>query len=85
MYKNVQYSNGIIGFPSHERLQWQFMQRKVQTQEEKAKRYVFDKNNRFAFISNRTGTDQIHVHWLEQNKTAVITDVERLIDGIQMI
>lgn len=31
--------------------------------------------SRLAFISNKSGSSQIHVHWLEQNKTARITDV----------
>ncbi len=34
-------------------------------------------NNRIAFVSNRTGSNQVHVHWLQQNKQAVLTDVEK--------
>lgn len=39
-------------------------------------------NNRFAFISNRTGSEQVHVHWLQQNKNAVITDVEKSVSNL---
>ena len=39
-------------------------------------------SNRFAFISNRTGSDQVHVHWLAQNKNAVITDLEKSVSNL---
>lgn len=32
---------------------------------------------RLAFVSNRSGSSQIHVYWLEQDKSARITDVRR--------
>jgi len=37
---------------------------------------------RVAFISNKSGSSQIHVHWLEQNKTARITDVRRGVSDV---
>ena len=39
-------------------------------------------SERFAFISNMTGSNQIHVHWLAHNKTALISALDKPVSDL---
>ncbi|WP_194756074.1 S9 family peptidase [Aliidiomarina indica] len=39
-------------------------------------------NNRVAFISNRSGSQQVHVHWIDEHTSARVTDVRRGVSNL---
>lgn len=39
-------------------------------------------NNRVAFISNRSGSNQIHVHWINEHTSARVTDVRNGVSDV---
>lgn len=39
-------------------------------------------SRRFAFVSNQSGSYQIHVHWLAQNKTALVSSLDKSVGNL---